>query len=54
MLSLTDINKIEDIAKYERNINDLGEVSPIGGKIFSIIESTYTVSSEYKKGCRIY
>jgi Zn-dependent peptidase ImmA (M78 family) len=41
MLSLTDINKIEDMAKSQRKSNDLGEVSPVGEKIFNIIESVY-------------
>jgi Zn-dependent peptidase ImmA (M78 family) len=41
MLSLTDISKIEELAKSQRKSNDLGEVSPIGEKIFNIIESIY-------------
>ena len=41
MLSLTDISKIEDMAKSQRKGNDLGEVSPIGEKIFNIIEGIY-------------
>ena len=42
MLSLTDICKIEDMAKSQRKGNDLGEVSPVGEKIFNIIESIYS------------
>jgi Zn-dependent peptidase ImmA (M78 family) len=42
MLSLTDISKIEDMAKSQRKGNDLGEVSPVGEKIFNIIESIYS------------
>lgn len=42
MLSLTDISKIEDMAKSQRKGNDLGEVSPVGEKIFNLIESIYS------------
>jgi Zn-dependent peptidase ImmA (M78 family) len=42
MLTLTDIGKIEDMAKSQRKGNDLGEISPVGEKIFNIIESIYS------------
>lgn len=41
MLSSIDIKNIEKRAKTERTSNDLGEVSPVGEKIFSLIETIY-------------
>lgn len=41
MLSQQEIDKIEKKALEQRKANDLGDVSPIGEKIFNIIENIY-------------
>ena len=41
MLSIQEIEKIEKKALYERRVHELGDESPIGLKIFSIIENVY-------------
>lgn len=41
MLSLVESERIEEKALYQRRIHVLGEESPIGDKIFSLIENTY-------------
>ena len=41
MLSEPELEKIEEKALYQRRIHVLGDESPIGDKIFSLLENTY-------------
>ncbi|QNU67172.1 ImmA/IrrE family metallo-endopeptidase [Ruminiclostridium herbifermentans] len=41
MLSDPELEKIEEKALYQRRIHVLGDESPIGNKIFNLIENTY-------------
>jgi len=42
MLSVSELEKLETKALQQRKMNDLGDTTPIGEKIFSIIESVYS------------
>ena len=41
MLSESELEKIEEKALYQRRIHIIGDESPIGDKIFSLLENTY-------------